>query len=116
MEYREAILDFVRKNKKPLARYIRGKLVEAGAKGYLDNLGKSGIEAMEREAAGMLLDLACVLVNRLQDHTQFRSEELFLSMSVHERNQIELVRSDGFKEIMKGLIEKFEKNTSNGTN
>ena len=61
MDYVPIIRDFVRVNRKELAGYLRRKLLEAGAKEYVGKLGKDGIAAMEREAAGVVLDFACAL-------------------------------------------------------
>ena len=73
-----AITDFVRSNRKALAGYLRQKLAAAGAKAYLDQLGKAGIDRLESEAAGVLLDLACALLCRLHPdrdrHTRAVSE------------------------------------------
>jgi hypothetical protein len=56
--------DFVHSNRKAMASYVRQKLIAAGAKQYLESLRKEGIESLDNEAAGVLLELACALFRR----------------------------------------------------
>jgi hypothetical protein len=60
-----AIDQFVQDNRNALAAYVRQKIIAADAKPYIDSLGKEGIDALDREAAGVLVDLACALPGRV---------------------------------------------------
>jgi hypothetical protein len=69
-----AISDFVMLNRRELAAYFWRQLISAGAKEYVDRLGKAGIATLEREAAGLLVDLACALMRRLHPSANFQPE------------------------------------------
>ncbi len=88
-----AIADFVKSNRKGLASYIRQKLLEAEAKPYLDRLGREGIRALDREAAGVLLDLACALLRRLHTGRELQSEEILEQLPAAIRQSIRLPTS-----------------------
>jgi hypothetical protein len=98
-----AIVDFVSSNRKALAAYLRQKLVQAGAKPYVDQLGKSGIERMESEAAGVLVDLACAMLRRLHPGREFQAEALLMQFPEDVRQHIHLPRSDAFHAILAEL-------------
>lgn len=98
-----AIADFVQGNRKPLTGYVRQKLQAAGAKAYLDGLGKEGIEKLDREAAGVLLDLACALLRRLHPDRVFRSEEILAMLADDIRQSIRLPYSNTYFEILADL-------------
>jgi hypothetical protein len=98
-----AISDFVNSNRKSMASYLRQKLLAADAKPYLDRLGKSGIEEMEREAGGLLLDLACALLRRLHPGEEFQSEAILAQLSESERQNIRLPRSDAYYAVLAEL-------------
>lgn len=100
-----AILDFVSSNRQRLAGYLRQKLIGAGAKEYLDALGKTGIEAQEREAAGVLLDLACALLRRLRPDRDIRSENALHQLPEGVRRTIHLPRSDAYYAVLAKLDE-----------
>ncbi|HLX62845.1 MAG TPA: hypothetical protein VKX17_16325 [Planctomycetota bacterium] len=102
---REIIADFVLSNRSGLSRFQRGVLMKAGAKSYLDKLGKAGIKQMDRESAGVLFDLACAFVRRLNPGTQMTSEEVLFEMDEAFRNEIHLPRSDSYHAIMASLNE-----------
>lgn len=95
-----AVSDFINANRKPLASYIRQKLIAADAKAYLNQLGKPGIEQMEREAAGVLLDLACALLRRLHPSEEFESETIMALLSVNDQQNIRLPRSDAYFAVL----------------
>jgi hypothetical protein len=98
-----AVADFVQSNRRPLARFMRQKLLAAGAKQYVDGLGKEGIEALDREAAGVLLDLACALLRRLDPDRTIESEEVLAQLPDAIRLGIRLPRSDAYHEILRQL-------------
>jgi hypothetical protein len=92
--------DFINSNRESLAAYLRGQVIKAGAKEYLDGLGNDGIELMGCEAAGMLLDLACALLRRLDPGRDLRSEDVLRQLPETERQRIRLPRSDSYYSIM----------------
>jgi hypothetical protein len=98
-----AIADFVNSNRKALAGYVRQKLVAAGAKQYLDRLGKEGIEALNRETAGVLLDLACALLRRLQPEREFQPEQILAQLPEVVRLSIRLPRSEAYNAVLAQL-------------
>src|SRR5688572_3527814 len=95
-----AIAEFVQANRKELAGYVRQKLVAAGAKPYLDALGKDGIESLDREAAGVLLDLACALLRRVQPGCDFQAEQVLAQLPEDVRQCIRLQRSEAYHSII----------------
>jgi hypothetical protein len=97
------IADFVNANRKALARYVRQKLIAADAKAYLDSLGKDGIEALDREAAGLLLDIACALLRRLHPEREFQPERILPQIPEFIRQHIQLPRSNAYHAIVAQL-------------
>jgi hypothetical protein len=97
------IADFVKSNRKALASYVRQNLVAANAKPYLDRLGKEGAEALDRDAAGVLLDLACALLRRLHPERDFQSEEILAHLPEDIRQSIRLPRSEAFHAVLAQL-------------
>jgi hypothetical protein len=95
-----ALIDFIQSNRQPLAKYIRQNIIKAGAKSYLDNLGKDGIEALDRGAAGVLLDLACALLRRLNPDRPMTSEEALTALPESVRNSIRLARSEAYYAVL----------------
>src|SRR5688572_12455553 len=108
----EAIRDFVMTNRKPLAGWLRKQLIAAGAGEYVGRLGKTGVEAMERDPAGVLLDLGCALLNRLEPGHERHAEELLLQLPEGVRSQIRLPRGEGHNAILGGLIEEVRRRES----
>jgi hypothetical protein len=98
-----AIVDFVAKNREPLAHWLRLRLIDAGAKDYVSRLGKDGIEAMRRDAAGMLLDLACALMRRVEPSRKIDSETILMQLPERERASIRLPRSEEYYEVLEWL-------------
>jgi hypothetical protein len=98
-----AITDFIRSNRKALAAYLRQKLKAAGANSYLDQLGKAGIDGLEREAAGVLLDLACALLRRLHPDRDFQSEAILGQLPEEDRQGIQLPRSQAYDAVLAEL-------------
>lgn len=98
-----AILDFIDTNRKSMAAYVRQRLVAAGAGSYLDTLGKGGIEALENEAAGVLLDLACAMCRRLRPDSAFEAELILAKFPEPVRRTITLPRSDAYHSVMAPL-------------
>jgi len=97
------VADFVRSNRKAMAGYVRQKLVAAGAKPHLDRLGKEGIESLENEAAGVLLDLACAFLRRLHPEQEIQAEDLLAKLPADVQKTIRLPRSDAYHELMAKL-------------
>ena len=102
-QHSTAVADFVQANRKALAAFIRQKLLAADAKPYLDRLGKEGIAALDAEAAGVLLDLACALLRRLHPNEEFVSEELLAQFPEDLRQNIRLPRSDAYFAVLSQL-------------
>ena len=98
-----AISEFIGANKKALAGYLRKRMLAAGAKEYLDRLGKSGIEDMEKEAAGVLLDMACALLRCLRPEEQYQAESLLLQFPEQVRQTIRLPRSEAYYSVLAEL-------------
>jgi hypothetical protein len=98
-----AITDFVLANGKALAAYIRQKIIAADAKPYLDRLGKEGIAALDAEAAGVLLDLACTLMRRLHPEHEFLAEDLLAQLPENQRQNIHLPRSEAYERLQAHL-------------
>src|SRR5262245_38824665 len=103
-----AISDFVLSNSKALASYLRQKLIDAGAKGYVEGLGKQGIGKLEQEASGVLLDLACALLRRLQPGVEFDAEAILHQLPAHVQKTIRLPRSQAYNAVLAEL-EKIKK-------
>lgn len=103
-----AISDFVDANRKALAGFIRQKLMLANAKPYLDRIGKEGIEALEREAAGVLLDLACAFLSHLHPERQVKSEEVLDQLPAHFRSAVHLPRSNMYFAVLADLERKLK--------
>ncbi len=97
------IEDFVASNRKPLAGFVRQKLIAANAKPYLDSLGKEGIENLEREAAGVLLDLACALLRRIHPERTITAEGVLNQFSESVRKSIKLPRSEAYHAALDAL-------------
>ena len=97
------ITEFVQANRKALAAYVRQKLVAADAKPYLDRLGKDGIAALDSEAAGVLLDLACALLRRLHPEQEFVAEEILAKLPEDVRKSIRLPRSEAYYAVLSQL-------------
>ena len=97
------ISDFVKVNSESLAYWMRRKLIQAGAKDYVKALGKDGIEAMRCEAAGLLLDLGCAMVNRLKPEVGLTSEDVISKLPESERRMIRLPRSDTYHAALESL-------------
>jgi hypothetical protein len=98
-----AVADFVRTNREPLASLIRQKLIAAGAKPSVGALGKEGIEQLRREAAGILLDLACALIRRMNNETELTSEAVLHELPEDLRDSIGLPRSDAYYSMLDEL-------------
>jgi hypothetical protein len=98
-----AIVDFVQSNRKALASYVRQKLLAADAKPYLDRLGKDGIEALDCEVAGLLLDLACALLRRLHPDREVKSEDVLAQLPEVVRQSIRLPRSEAYQAALAEL-------------
>jgi hypothetical protein len=98
-----AIMDFVQSNRNPLAAFIRQKLLAAGSREYLDRLGKPGIEALEAEAAGVLIDLACALLRRLPSGRDYQAEEIIAKFPDAVRQSIRLPRSEAYHAVLAEL-------------
>ena len=99
----KVISEFVRDNKKSLAEYLRKKILAAGAKEYLDKLGKVGITEMENEAAGVLLDLGCAFASRLDPRVKMTTESIWPKLPMDLQKTVRLPRSDAYHEAMKRL-------------
>jgi hypothetical protein len=101
------IADFVMSNRKALASYVRHKLIVAEAKSYLDRLGQEGIEILDCEAGGVLLDLACALLRRLHPEREFQSEEVLAHFPQDVRQSIRLPRSEAYYAALAQLQKNF---------
>ncbi|MDB5349407.1 MAG: hypothetical protein JWN86_654 [Planctomycetota bacterium] len=106
--------DFVRANREPLAGFVRQKLTEAGAKPYLDGLGRSGIEALRAEAAGVLLDLACGLIYRLRPDRVWDAQEILDHFPDDLRRDVCLPRSEGYHRVLDELQKMLERRSASG--
>jgi hypothetical protein len=98
-----AVADFVESNRRAMASYVRQKLLAADAKQYLDSLGKDGIAALDGEAAGVLLDLACALLRRLHPGRDYKAEEVLGQLPSNVQRAIRLPRSDAYHAVMAQL-------------
>jgi hypothetical protein len=98
-----AIEDFVQGNRSALAAYVRQKIIAAGAKPYLDSLGKEGIDALDREAAGVLVELACALLRRLDLERSFEAEKVLAELPDSVRRSIRLPRSEAYYNVLAEL-------------
>jgi hypothetical protein len=103
MDSLSIIREFVRDNRKEMAGYVRRKMLEAGAKDYLGRLGKDGIAAIEREAAGVVLDFAVALLNRLNPEPKLVSEEILAQLPPEEAVTVRLPRSDAYHGVLASL-------------
>lgn len=95
-----AVADFVSANRKALAAYLRQKLLAANASSYLDQLGKDGIEKLEQESAGVLVDLACALLRRLYPSREFVAEVVLAQLSAEMQRTIRLPRSEAYYAVL----------------
>ena len=96
----KVISEFVRDNKKPLSDYLRKKIIDAGAKQYVAQLGKQGIQEMENEAAGVLLDIACAFVNRLNSMANLTAESIWPHLPLDLKESVRLPRSAAYYEAL----------------
>jgi hypothetical protein len=107
----DAVADFIRVNREPLAAYVRRQLIAAGAKAFVDGLGKKGIEELRNEAGGVLLDLACALLRRTTSERELLSEDVLHVLPEDLRKMICLPRSNAYYNALENL----KKSSSNET-
>ena len=98
----KTIAEFVEANREQLAGYFRKKMIAAGGKNYVDQLGKVGTDALNCESAGVLLDLACALLSRLNSK-EYDAQLLLDSLPPGLQKKIQLPRSKAYHEIMDEL-------------
>ena len=99
----ETISDFVMSNRSALSSHHRQLLTKAGAKSYLDKLGQKGIEEMNRDSAGLLLDVVCAFLRRLNPDMKIESEEVLFEMENSLQLKIRLPRSDEYYNALSAL-------------
>ena len=93
------VADFIKANRKPMATYVRTKMLDAGGKSYVDRLGKEGIRLLDNEAAGVLLDLACAMLRRIYPKREFLSEDVLARLPDELQKSIRLPRSEAYHQL-----------------